>query len=66
MNFQSNRTQRESVDVKFHFTCEYLIIDAGSPSQEKLRSYLGTILGKYYSEIFKNSLIEPDFEEWKT
>lgn len=39
--------------VRFHFTREHLIIDKESPSQEKLRFYLGIILGKYYIDNLK-------------
>ena len=43
----------DSHGVKFHFTREHLIIDADSPPQEKLRFYLGMILGKYYIDNLK-------------
>jgi len=42
--------------VKFHFTREHLIIDRDSPPQEKLRFYLGTILGKYYIDNLKTEI----------
>lgn len=42
--------------VRFHFTREHLIIDKNSPSQEKLRFYLGTILGKYYIDNLKSEI----------
>lgn len=42
--------------VKFHFTREHLIIDKNSPPQEKLRFYLGTILGKYYIDNLKTEI----------
>jgi len=42
--------------VKFHFTREHLIIDSGSPPQEKLRFYLGMILGKYYIDNLKTEV----------
>ncbi len=42
--------------VKFHFTREHLVIDKGSPPQEKLRFYLGTILAKYYIDNLKTEI----------
>ena len=42
--------------VKFHFTREHLIIDSESPPQEKLRFYLGIILGKYYIDNLKSEI----------
>ena len=42
--------------VRFHFTREHLIIDKDSPPQEKLRFYLGTILGKYYIDNLKTEI----------
>ena len=42
--------------VRFHFTREHLIIDKDSPPQEKLRFYLGTILGKYYIDNLKSEI----------
>lgn len=42
--------------VKFHFTREHLIIDDNSPPQEKLRFYLGIILGKYYIDNLKSEI----------
>lgn len=46
----------EHFGVRFHFTREHLIIDKDSPPQEKLRFYLGTILGKYYIDNLKTEI----------
>ena len=43
----------EKRGVKFHFTREHLVIDAQSPSSEKLRFYLNVILAKYYIDNLK-------------
>jgi site-specific DNA recombinase len=43
-------------DVKFHFTRENLIIDRSSPPSDKLRFYLGTILGKYYIDNLRTEV----------
>ncbi len=43
----------DNFDVKFHFTRENLAIDKDSPPSEKLRFYLGVILGKYYIDNLK-------------
>src|SRR5690606_30319690 len=44
------------IGVKFHFTREHLVIDELSPPQEKLRFYLGIILGKYYIDNLKTEI----------
>ena len=54
--FKSAMMIEELIDhynVRFHFTREHLVIDKDSPPQEKLRFYLGTILGKYYIDNLK-------------
>jgi len=43
-------------DVRFHFTRDHLVIDKNSPPHEKLRFYLGTILGKYYIDNLKTEI----------
>ena len=43
----------DNFSVKFHFPRESLSIDRDSPPQEKLRFYLGVILGKYYIDNMK-------------
>jgi len=42
--------------VRFHFARDRLIVDKDSPSQEKLRFYLGVILGKYYIDNLKSEI----------
>ena len=42
--------------VRFHFARDRLIVDKNSPSQEKLRFYLGVILGKYYIDNLKSEI----------
>ncbi len=39
--------------VRFHFVRDRLVIDKDSPPQEKLRFYLGTMLGKHYIDNLK-------------
>ncbi|MBC7532461.1 MAG: recombinase family protein [Oligoflexus sp.] len=54
--FKSAVIVEELIDdfgVKFHFTRESLKIDASSPPAEKMRSYLSTILAKYYIDNLK-------------
>lgn len=42
--------------VRFHFTRDHLVVDQNSPSQEKLRFYLGVILGKYYIDNLRSEI----------
>lgn len=57
--FNSAQVIEEVVEhnkVRFHFTRDHLVIDRDSPPQEKLRFYLGTILGKYYIDNLKTEI----------
>lgn len=57
--FKSAVMIEELVDkhgVRFHFARENLVIHAGSPPQDKIRFYLGTILAKYYIDNLKQEI----------
>ena len=57
--FKSAVMIEELVDkhgVQFHFARENLVIHAGSPPQDKIRFYLGTILAKYYIDNLKQEI----------
>jgi len=42
--------------VRFHFTRDNLIVDRDSEPSEKLRFYLGVVLGKYYIDNLKSEI----------